>query len=75
LDETLTLAEIQSRFNAEWVLLDEPQASESLEIQAGRVVFHSKDREEVYRKAVDLRPKRFAMLFTGTIPLDTAVVL
>lgn len=75
MDETLTLAEIQSRFNAEWVLLDEPQASESLEIQAGRVVFHSKDREEVYRKAVDLRPKRFAMLFTGTIPLDTAVVL
>ena len=35
----------------------------------------SDDRDEVYREAVRLRPKRFAMLYTGTLPKDTAVVL
>ncbi len=75
MDEILTLAEIESRFVAEWVLVDEPQTGDALEVQAGKVLFHSKDREEVYRKAIDLRPKRFAMLFTGTMPENTAIVL
>jgi len=73
--EILTLAEIEAQFASEWVLLEEPQTSETLEVQAGRVLFHSKDREEVYRKAIELRPKRFAVLFTGVMPEDTAVVL
>ena len=73
--EILTRAEIHSRFHAEWVLVDDPQTGEALDVQAGRVVFHSKDRDEVYRKAIELRPKRFAMLFTGTMLPKTAIVL
>ena len=42
---------------------------------SGKVLFHSKDRDEVYQKAVALRPKRFAMLYTGAMPKDTAIVL
>ncbi|HUT88939.1 MAG TPA: hypothetical protein VMY37_05560 [Thermoguttaceae bacterium] len=49
--------------------------SDGLDVRGGRVLFHSKDREEVYRKAIELRPKRFAMLFTGTMPEDTAILL
>lgn len=75
MDEVLTIAEIESRFTAEWVLVEDPQTNESLAVQSGRVLWHSKDRDEVYRKAVELRPRRFAMLYTGTIPKDTAVVL
>jgi len=56
-------------------LLEEPQLSDGLDVRGGRVLFHSKDREEVYRKAIELRPKRFAMLFTGTMPEDTAILL
>jgi hypothetical protein len=44
-------------------------------VQSGKVLWHSKDREEVYRKAVELRPGRSAMLYTGKMPKDTAVVL
>jgi len=44
-------------------------------VKSGKVRFHSRDRDEVYREAVKARPKRFAMLYTGTIPRDTAVVL
>jgi len=57
------------------VLVEDPQTNEGLEVLSGTVRFHSKDRDEVYRKAVELRPKRFAMLYTGTTPKDTAVVL
>ena len=71
----LTMAEIETQFVAEWVLVAEPQTNEALEVQSGKVLAHSKDRDEVYREAVRLRPKRFAMLYTGTMPKDTAVVL
>lgn len=75
MDDVLTIEEIESRFESEWVLVEDPQTNESLEVQSGKVRYHSKDREAVYRKAVALRPKRFAMLYTGTIPKDTAIVL
>jgi hypothetical protein len=39
------------------------------------VLCHSRDREEVYRAAVKLRPKRSAILYTGHMPPDTAIVL
>ena len=73
--ETLSITEIQSRFQSEWVLLEDPQTDEALDLKSGKVLYHSKDRDEVYRKAIELHPKRFAMLFTGVIPDNTAVVL
>ena len=57
------------------VLVDAPQTNDWLEVQSGRVAFHRPDRDEVYRKAVELRPWRFAVLFTGRIPEGTAVIL
>ena len=75
MSDVLTLAEIQDQFPAEWVLVEDPDTNASLEVQRGKVLYHSKDRDEVYRKAVELRPRRFAMLYTGHIPQDTAIVL
>jgi hypothetical protein len=75
MDDILTIAEIESQFQSEWILVEDPQTNEALEVQSGKVRYHSKDRDEIYRKAIELRPKRFAMLYTGTIPQDTAIVL
>ena len=75
MEETLTAAQIETQFQSEWVLLEEPRTNEALEVQSGRVRWHSKDREEVYRKAVEMRPKRFAILYTGKIPEDAEIVL
>jgi hypothetical protein len=75
MEQEMTLAEIESQFDSEWVLVAEPETNEQLEVVKGRVLHHSKDREEVYRKAVSLRPKRSAILYTGKIPDDTVVVL
>lgn len=75
MDEVLTITQIEAQFSSEWVLVEEPETNQALEVQRGRVRWHSKDREEVYRKAVELRPKRFAVLYTGQMPEDTAIVL
>ena len=71
----LTLAEIKSEFDSEWILIGDPVTDEALNVLEGKVLYHSKDRDEVYRKAVSLRPKRSAMVYTGQIPEGTAVVL
>ena len=75
MSDVLTIAEIEAQFAAEWILVEDPQTNDALEVQCGKVLSHSKDRDAVYREAVRLRPKRFAMLYTGTLPKDTAVVL
>ena len=75
MEREMTIEEIESQFESEWVLVEAPQTNEALEVLSGQVLHHSKDRDEVYRKAVALRPKRCAILYTGEIPEDTVVVL
>jgi len=75
MNEQMTIEEIESEFDSEWVLIEDPRTDDSLNVLGGTVLHHSKDRDEVYRKAVSLRPKRSAVVYTGEIPEDTAVVL
>ena len=75
MNEVLLLPEIQSRFESEWVLLEDPETTESLEVTKGKVLWHSKDRDEVYRKAKELQPKHAAILYTGALPEEMVVVL
>jgi len=75
MNDVLTIAEIERSFESEWVLLEDPQTSESLQLEGGKVLFHSKDRDEVYRKAITVHPKRFAIHYTGRLPRDAAIVL
>ena len=75
MDDVLTAAQIETQFESEWVLVEAPETDEALTVQRGRVRWHSKDRDEVYRKAVELRLARFAILYTGKIPENAAVVL
>jgi len=75
MDEVLSISEIKSRFDSEWVVVEDPELDEHLHVVRGRVVWHSKDRDEVYQKALELQPKHPAFLYTGRIPEDTAIVL
>ena len=75
MNELLTMAQIAARFDSEWVLIEDPRTDESLEVQHGIVRWHGRDREEVYRQAIEIRPKRFAIVYTGKMPLNTAIVL
>lgn len=73
--EIMMLDDIQARFESEWVLLEDPETTDELGIKSGRVLWHSKDRDEVYRKARELRPKHSAILYTGVMAEDAAVIL
>lgn len=71
----MTISEIESSFQDEWVLVEITETNGGMEVTKGAVLCHSKDRDEVYRMAVSLRPKRCAVLYTGQLPENTAVVL
>ena len=73
--DVLNLRQIEQSFESEWVLLADPRTDEALTVESGEVLWHSRDRDEVYRKAVELRPKRFAVVYTGRMPKNTAIVL
>ena len=75
MDKIMSVAEIKSQFESEWVLLGNPRTTENLEVNKGEVLFHSKDRDEVYRKARELSPRHSAVLYTGSLPEGTMVVL
>jgi hypothetical protein len=74
-EETLSIEEIQAKLPSEWILVVDPVTNESLEVLRGKVAWHSKNRDEVYQKAIELRPQRAAYLYTGTIPENAAVVV
>lgn len=75
MSEYLTREEIESRYVSEWVLIGEPQVTEQSGVVGGVVLFHSKVRDEMYNKAIELQPKRFATLFTGPEPADVYYML
>lgn len=75
MNETISFVEIQRKYDLEWVLLEDPETDEGLKIKSGKVLWHSKDRDEVYRKAREFKPKHSAVLHIGKLPRDTVIVL
>jgi hypothetical protein len=74
--EVLTIDEINERHPDEWILIGEPETSESQEVLRGKVLYHGKSRDEMYQAAKDLpAPKYFATHYTGEFPADMVVVL
>lgn len=71
----MTLQEMEAAFDAEWILVGDPQTNEAHEVLEGTVLCHSKDRDEVYRAAVKLRPKYSAIVYTGKVSPDEVFVL
>jgi hypothetical protein len=71
----MSLAEIQAQFLSEWVLLEDTETSESLEVKGGKLLRHSKDKDEAYRKAQELRSMHSAILYTGKLPQRFVVIL
>ena len=75
MNEVLTVQEIEDRYKAEWVLVEDPEVTPQREVIGGKVLFHSKDRDEVYNKAIELRPKHSAYLYTGRAAEDMVIML
>jgi len=52
------------------VLIVDPVSDDQLRLKGGRLLFHSKERDETDRKALELRPAYFAIRYTGSIPQE-----
>ncbi len=77
MDQILTVAEMKARFTSEWLMVEDPQTDDCFVVKSGKVRYHSKSRDDVYRKAAELRPKFCAFVFTGErkLPENTAVLI
>ena len=69
------IRDIEAEFPEEWVLIGDPQADEGSRLLAGRVLFHSANRDDVHQKALEWKLPYFAVRYFGTIPENTALVL
>jgi aminopeptidase C len=67
--------EIQKAFTDQWVLIQVEKVDEFFKVVEGQVLAHSKDKDEVYQRLLQIRPKEFAIEYTGLIPENLAVVL
>jgi hypothetical protein len=75
MEHTATYAEIKKKYDGEWVLIIDPVTTKELKIVEGKVACHSKDRDEVYRVAKELKPKHSAILFFGKPPKNMEYAL
>ena len=51
MNEYLSRSEIFKRFDAEWVLLENPKTTKTLRILGGTLLYHSKNRDDDGRLA------------------------
>ena len=73
--EVLTREQMEEQFDGEWVLVGDPDLTDMNEVIRGEVLCHSKNRDEVYRKMLELRPKHAATLCFAKIPDDVVIIL
>ncbi|MDM8524557.1 hypothetical protein QUF80_14405 [Desulfococcaceae bacterium HSG8] len=68
--------EICKKYKDKWVLIDDVHIDEeNMNISEGTVLYHNPNKEQVYKKALELRPKKFAVEYTGDLPEDLVFML
>ena len=74
--QIMTMKEIEEKFDSQWVLIDKPETTEWQEVLRGEVVFHSKDRQAIHEKVMQMpSPRRIAVLYIGEPPAGTNFLL
>ncbi|MDI6793257.1 MAG: hypothetical protein QME81_10380 [bacterium] len=67
--------EMIRKYEDEWILIECKEVDENFEVVEGEVLYYSKDKNEIYEKLLELRPKNCAIEYTGKVPEDLAVML
>ena len=66
--EMLTRAEMEAQFDGEWVIVANPDLDKDLNVLSGEVIAHGTDRDAVYKRAIELKPRHSAYLYFGKMP-------
>jgi hypothetical protein len=69
----LTKEKIKSKYPNQWLLLEDYELDASTTLLRGRVIAHSKDRDEIHR-ALKKHTGNLCIHFTGKLPPDTGVI-
>jgi hypothetical protein len=77
MSEYLTRAELEARYDGEWVVLADPTENEQSEVTGGHLIAHGLDADEVARAALPLRGKvrSFAFLCFAKEPEGMEYIL
>ncbi len=75
MEEFLTYDEIKSRYDGEWVLVEDPKVDEHMRVMAGKIISHHLDRDEMYADMAKLRPQHSATLCLRDRSKDTVLIL
>ena len=75
MDKVMSWQEIEETFNGEWVLIEDPELAPTLDVVAGRVIFHGKDRAEISAKMKELPRMHHAIRYLGGLPEGWDMVL
>ena len=67
MEETATIEEIEKKYKDEWVLIEVLEENEFEEPTKGRLIAHSKSRDEIYDLLKD-KTGDISVFFTGEIP-------
>lgn len=67
MSEILTMEEIERKFDGEWVLIEDVEANDQLEIIRGKVTYHGKDKNELHRRAKKSESSYIATRYIGEI--------
>jgi hypothetical protein len=73
--EILTLGQIRHRYDGEWVLIAYTQLDDHLQVIAGEVLAHSRDRDTLYASLSLGRGKDVAIECFAEVPEDMAFIL
>lgn len=69
----LSKAKLKTKYRNQWLLLKDCELDASTSLRKGRVLAHSKDREEIHR-ALKKHTGNLCIHFTGSLPPDTGVI-
>jgi len=73
--EMMTIEEMEKKYEGYWVLIGEPVVDDMQRLLAGRVLFHSTDRDEVYRKVGEYPPGHYGYRSFVPWPKDMEFLL
>ena len=68
------IARLKKRFPNEWLLLTHVMADDLTRPVKGKLVAHSKNRDDIYDRLARIRAKSVSIEYTGKIPKDLVVV-
>lgn len=73
--ESITFQQMKEQYPDQWLLVTTVETDDDMNLVRGEVLAHSVNRDEIYRRLLDVTGKNVAIEYTGDIPEDLAVML